>query len=76
MLLALYEMGEVWWSLLLPLASKSGGPCTKEQGFAELKRRIKKYYEDFAIDSRMPMKRFKISKIKSGRYPPKLLVSP
>ena len=72
-----YVLGEVWWSLLLHLGSHVGGRNLLKKrlaGVRALKARIKKHYADHHVNSRIPLRRFKLTKIKSGRTGPKLKV--
>ena len=63
-------MGEVWWSLLIPLAG--GGRDTmasRTVGLAELRRRLKEYYQQSKVSNRLPLKSLTLKKIKSGKHP-------
>ena len=67
-----HALGGLFWSLLHPLCAKDGVANSTDRGFQILKRRIKQFYDRVKPDSKMPMARFTITKIKSGRRPPKL----
>ena len=67
-----HALGELFWSLLRRLSMQDGGAASRDKGFIVLKRRIKEYYHRTKPDSKLPMKRFTINKIKSGRRPARL----
>lgn len=69
-----YMLGEVWWSLLARLGVHAGGSLSKRRraGCKVLKKRLRQYYKTHRISSKLPLKRFKITKIKSGKAGPKL----
>jgi hypothetical protein len=66
-----YEIGEVLWSLLPSLAAEAGGAAGKvrARGFAALKARIARYYKQNRVDSRMPLRRFKLGSLKAKKHP-------
>ena len=69
-----YLLGEVLWSLLDDLAGLAVGTLAarRARGFKELKKRIRQYYSEKRISTRVPLKRFKVTRIKSGNKSPKL----
>ena len=69
-----YLLGEVFWSLLDDLAGLAVGTLAarRARGFKELKKRIRQYYSEKRISTRVPLKRFKVTRIKSGNKSPKL----
>ena len=64
-------LGEVLWSLLPVLASAGGRPtaAVRERGLIELKRRLKRYYEERKVTNRLPLKRLTLGKVKSKAGP-------
>lgn len=66
-----YEIGEAWWSLLPGLArlATAGTKQDRGTGLQELKRRLKQYYADKRVDSRIPLKRLGLRKIKARKHP-------
>ena len=68
-----YELGEAVWSLLpaLALSSSHGAKRDRATGLAEFKRRLRKYYSEKRVDSRIPIRRFGLTKVK-GRGHPKM----
>ena len=66
-----YELGEIWWSLLPRLASAATGGAHRDRstGLKELQRRLKRYYSERRVDSKIPIKRLTLRKIKARRHP-------
>ena len=66
-----YEIGEVVWSMLpsLARAATNGKKSDRETGFVEFKRRLREYYVKMRVDSKIPLKRFTLNKIKAKKYP-------
>ena len=68
-----YELGESIWSMLPALATSAGDGSRSDHkfGLKEFKRRLRQYYHANRTDSRLPLGRFGLTKIK-GRGHPKL----
>eukprot|EP00973_Karenia_brevis_P025165 3471720-Karenia_brevis.AAC.1 len=67
-----YELGEIWWSILPDMASAHHQGNSRTEGFEILKQELKEYYKQHKITSKLPLKRFSLTKIKSVRRKPKL----
>ena len=66
-----YELGEVLWSILPQLgdAAASSDKARRSSGLRALKDRLKEFYEANGTESRIPVKRLTLRKIKSKKFP-------
>lgn len=66
-----YELGEALWSLLpsLALRASAGSKRDRETGLLEFKKRLRLYYKRERTDSRIPIRRFGLTKVKGKRHP-------
>eukprot|EP00973_Karenia_brevis_P029177 4024815-Karenia_brevis.AAC.1 len=53
-----YLLGEVFWGLLMNLSGQQGGPVGMKRlsGLRNLKARLKQFYKDHSVSSRVPLK--------------------
>ena len=66
-----HEVGEVWWYLLPRLAESASGRTKSDRasGLTELKRRLQKFHKEHRVDSRIPIRRLTLGKIKAKKHP-------
>ena len=65
----LYELGEIWWSILPHLSQPGAGD--EQDPVQVLKARLQAFYRESRVDSKIPLKRFKQSTFK-GKGKPRL----
>ncbi|CAK0905301.1 unnamed protein product, partial [Prorocentrum cordatum] len=66
-----YELAESWWSML-PELGDTDRKISRETGLGILKRRLRQHYRDTKCASRLPLKRFGLTKIRARQRHPKL----
>ena len=69
-----YVLGEAWWALLLKLAPRVWGrrpsrAKSRALGLLALKARLHKYYTDHKIDTKIPLSRLTLRKIRVKKNP-------
>ena len=66
-----YEIGEVLWSLLPHLAGEGGSQAgnARQLGMAVLKARLLQYYKHKKVNSKIPVRRLKLTSIKCKTHP-------
>lgn len=62
-----YELGEVLWTILPQLGAGPGRSrgAARAAGLQVFKTRLKAFYKERRTDSRLPLKRFSLRKVKA-----------